>query len=636
MGFFAFYLSFCIFHQARHAFSNSLPKVKRDQAKILLASFLVAYFAALDFLPVFGIPFYPIRFIPFFIWLIITAYAIRHFKLLEVTPSIAAPAIIATLADPLFVTNAQGRVTIANQAAVNLLQTELKEVFNEPLVNFLPTASDLLEETKNLPIEKTTLISGREAVIKTKQGREIPVSVAVGVVRDEKGSPLGLAVICHSIEGLKKQVEFVSKQAKDLEETKVALLNVLEDDRELQQELRKEKTSVEEKVEERTKQLQKEQEALKETKRQVELGYLAIQKEKAKLESSINNLPIGFILTDAAEEILAVNEQAKGILGLSKAPSLRDIEKKLAGAFDLRNAFEKCRREGKTEGTEELAFEDKFLRIVLTPILMPHDHREFIGIVILIEDITQAKLLERSKDEFFAVAAHDMRTPLTAIRGNASMILQYFAGKLKDPSLREMVSDIHEASTRLINLVNDYLDTAKLEQQKIEFVKETFDLPSLVQEAIDQLKNTAAAKGLYLRLEKPKEELSPAVADKARTNQILFNLLGNAIKFTQKGGVQIKITRDGGFLAAWVVDTGVGVSSIGQRMLFKKFQQAGEQILTRETTGSGLGLYIAKLLVEGMGGKIYLESSEVGKGSSFVFTLPTAKEEMVSAKIPVP
>src|SRR4030042_3376173 len=260
LGFFAFYLSFCIFHQARHAFSNSLPKVKRDQAKILLASFLVAYFAALDFLPVFGIPFYPIRFIPFFIWLIITAYAIRHFKLLEVTPSIAAPAIIATLADPLLVTNNEGKVTIANQAAVNLLQTELKEVFNEPLVNFLPTASDLLEETKNLPIEKTTLISGREAVIKTKQGREIPVSVAVGVVRDEKGAPLGLAVICHSIKGLKEQIQSFSKQAKDLEETKVALLNVLEDDRELQQELRKEKTSVEEKVEERTKQLQKEQE----------------------------------------------------------------------------------------------------------------------------------------------------------------------------------------------------------------------------------------------------------------------------------------------------------------------------------------------------------------------------------------
>ncbi len=191
-----------------------------------------------------------------------------------------------------------------------------------------------------------------------------------------------------------------------------------------------------------------------------------------------------------------------------------------------------------------------------------------------------------------------------------------------------MISDIHSGSVRLIGLINDFLDVPRLEGGRIEFKKEKFDLSRLVQEVMDDLENTASKKGLYLRLEKIEGYLPNVLVDTERVRQVVINLLGNAIKYTKKGGVTIRIERGDGFVKAKVVDTGIGIPKENQKLLFQKFQQAGERVLARDVTrGTGLGLYIAKMLTEGMGGKIYLENSELGKGSTFVFELPIANEK---------
>jgi two-component system sensor histidine kinase ChiS len=115
-------------------------------------------------------------------------------------------------------------------------------------------------------------------------------------------------------------------------------------------------------------------------------------------------------------------------------------------------------------------------------------------------------------------------------------------------------------------------------------------------------------------------------ADQSRVKQILYNLIGNAMKFTQKGGVIINCLVQGGFVKITVSDTGPGISLEGQQLLFHKFQQTGDSIITRDSTrGTGLGLYISKLLIEHMGGEIKLEHTELGKGSVFSVTLPVAK-----------
>jgi signal transduction histidine kinase len=115
-------------------------------------------------------------------------------------------------------------------------------------------------------------------------------------------------------------------------------------------------------------------------------------------------------------------------------------------------------------------------------------------------------------------------------------------------------------------------------------------------------------------------------ADKQRIKQVIYNLLGNAIKFTDTGHITISTRQDDNFVFISISDTGRGVPAEAQRLLFRKFQQAGSSLLTRDTTnGTGLGLYISKLIVEQSGGRIGLEHSEVGKGSSFIFSLPRSK-----------
>jgi CheY-like chemotaxis protein len=265
-----------------------------------------------------------------------------------------------------------------------------------------------------------------------------------------------------------------------------------------------------------------------------------------------------------------------------------------------------------------------------------------IGTVILLADITDAKVAERSKDEFFSIASHELRTPLTAIKGNASMILDYYKDKLKDPSLREMVEDVHTSSVRLIEIVNDFLDTSRLEQGKIQFKFQSFALDKVIEQVSYEMGAVLKQKDLKLTVDKASlnlGELPLIFADPDRTKQVIYNLVGNAAKFTEKGGITIRAHKEGPNMRVLVTDTGRGIPLEGQRLLFRKFQQAGSSLLTRDTTrGTGLGLYISKLLVEGMGGKIGLEDSEPGRGTTFFFTLPLAakgKQAQAPAKVPV-
>lgn len=355
-----------------------------------------------------------------------------------------------------------------------------------------------------------------------------------------------------------------------------------------------------------------------------------LQQEQSRFLASINSLGRGFVIIDIKNNILIKNNAIDSILGLKNLEGnvllkgdIESIEKRLKASFDLKSAWEKSLAEKKTVDIKEIPFENKFFRLFLAPIMMGE---EAIGVVILIEDITEAKILDRAKDEFFSIASHELRTPLTAIRGNTAMIEQYFADKLQDQELKGMITDIHESSIRLITLVNDFLDVSRLEQGKIIFKQEEFETTSLVKEVTNELKKTAQEKNLYLRLTPPASSLPLAAADRDRTKQILYNLVDNAIKFTEKGGVEIKIDLRDKSLAVNITDTGKGIAQSQQNLLFRKFQQAGENILTRDVTrGTGLGLYISKLLTEGMGGKIWLEKSEENRGSTFVFTLPVAK-----------
>jgi signal transduction histidine kinase/CheY-like chemotaxis protein len=341
----------------------------------------------------------------------------------------------------------------------------------------------------------------------------------------------------------------------------------------------------------------------------------------------------------ANHEIIVSNPAVPRILGYGQKPwNLSDIEHDLSASMDLVANCEEAARTKHSMDFNEVMFGSKILRLSLTPVLAK---ALVIGTVLLMEDITEAKVLERSRDEFFSIASHELRTPLTAIKGNSSMILQYYGETMKDHSLHGMVDDIYSSSVRLIEIVNDFLDMSRLEQGKISFKLQPVALDKILEQVFYEMGPVLKQKKLFCKISGNATRLNslPLIqADPDRTKQIIYNLIGNAAKFTEKGGITVHAEVVGDHMKVSVTDTGGGIPVANQKLLFRKFQQAASSILTRDTTrGTGLGLYISRLLAEGMDGEVGLESSVPGEGTTFFFTLPLAlgTKRLVAAKLDI-
>ena len=358
--------------------------------------------------------------------------------------------------------------------------------------------------------------------------------------------------------------------------------------------------------------------------------------------SFLDNLNMGFIMCDVSAEVVVTNQAVQHILSQKmtgttetpKAPvahntwNIETIDSLLQPELELRKLIVRSLATNQPLEAKETNFGKRVLHLFIAPMVneLSAGEKQQIGAVILVEDITEQKVLERSKDDFLSIASHELRTPLTAIRGNASLIKKYYGDKLPDKGVEEMIDDIHESAIRLIDIVNDFLDATSLEQGKMQMTPTTFSLGELIAEVIREFHGVAALKHITVASQ-PDVASTPSVSgDRQRIKQVLYNLIGNAVKFTDKGSVTIATRADEKFVYTLVSDTGKGMPPENQRLLFGKFQQAGNSLLTQDgTKGTGLGLYISKLIMERSGGTIGLEHSEVGKGSSFVFSLPLAQ-----------
>jgi len=356
-----------------------------------------------------------------------------------------------------------------------------------------------------------------------------------------------------------------------------------------------------------------------------------LQEEHTKLEASINSLDVGFLMIDTSGGVV-MNPAVRTILGSTDSTAtqtwtLAQVDEKLGESIGLKEAVDEAISKQAPSEHKAVDYDSKILHIFVAPIVTgSQDTAAVLGAVVLIEDITQQRVLDRSKDEFFSIASHELRTPLTAIRGNARMILDYYEPDIKDDDMRSMLQDIHLSSVRLIEIVNDFLDVSRLEQGKMVFKTEAFAIDKIIEQVVYEMGVVLKEKNLYLnRTKYTLGELPEVWADPDKVKQIIYNLVGNAVKFTETGGVTIDVAPEKDVLKVMVSDTGRGIPADKQALLFHKFQQANDSLLTRDTTrGTGLGLYISKMFVEKMGGKLNLEKSEEGKGTTFSFTIPTA------------
>jgi signal transduction histidine kinase len=230
----------------------------------------------------------------------------------------------------------------------------------------------------------------------------------------------------------------------------------------------------------------------------------------------------------------------------------------------------------------------------------------------------QMQELDKLKDEFVSLASHELRTPMTAIRGSLATILEGFAGDLSKEA-REFLVAAYNENDRLIRLVNNLLNISRIESGRFDFTRAPVNLNDLMIEVVGNLSSAAKERNLYLRFT-PNSAIPMITTDGDKIREVLINIIGNAVKFTHQGGVTVGIEQKDGMITISIADTGSGISLEDQDILFKKFSQVRDSY-AQTSGGTGLGLYICKIIIEGLKGKIWLEST-VGKGSTFYFSLP--------------
>jgi signal transduction histidine kinase/HAMP domain-containing protein len=229
---------------------------------------------------------------------------------------------------------------------------------------------------------------------------------------------------------------------------------------------------------------------------------------------------------------------------------------------------------------------------------------------------------DRVKSKFLANMSHELRTPLNAILGYTELILDKIYGDVPE-KIQEALERLEKNGRHLLNLINDVLDFSKIEAGQLNLSLNEYSMKEVVQTVLTSVEALAMEKNLDLKVTVP-EELTKGMGDEQRIVQVLINLLGNAIKFTDEGEVRVEVTVSNETFLVSVFDTGPGLSEADQRMIFEEFHQA-DGSSTRKKGGTGLGLAIAKRIVEMHGGRLWVEST-LGKGSTFYFTLPVRVE----------
>jgi len=232
----------------------------------------------------------------------------------------------------------------------------------------------------------------------------------------------------------------------------------------------------------------------------------------------------------------------------------------------------------------------------------------------------ELKKLDEAKSTFLSIAAHQLRTPLTAIKGYTSMMLDGDYGKVSN-KIRGCLNILVSSSDRLINLIESLLNISRIELGRTQYNFALMQLETVVSSVMQELEMKAKAKNLKLIYDKPKRPLPLIKLDEEKIRQVVMNIIDNAIKYTPTGFVKVSLGKDDKNIIFSVKDSGMGISKDDIPNLFKKFSRA-ENAFTSHTEGTGLGLYVAKNMMQAHKGKIWVESEGDGKGSEFIFTLP--------------
>ena len=344
----------------------------------------------------------------------------------------------------------------------------------------------------------------------------------------------------------------------------------------------------------------------------------SLSKTEAILESTAD----GIIVFDNAGKATVANPAVANLLAHPTARIVGSDITTLMGnevsAEDKAMISEFLHGEEMQGPSVKIAWGKKILSASAAPVHL--ESGEDLGTVAVFRDFTKEAEIDHMKSTFVSLASHELRTPLNAIMGYAELLHENVYGPLSDRQ-QDATKRILANTNHMLSLTNNLLDRAQIEAGTLELNVADFSPAKTVDEAVSAMEILARNKDLELTSEATNDLPDTVTGDRQRVNQVVVNLIGNALKFTQKGSVHVRAySPDGNRWAVDVTDTGIGIPEEAREYIFEPFRQADESA-TREYGGAGLGLSIVKQLVEMMGGKITLDS-KVGKGSTFTIVLP--------------
>ena len=347
-----------------------------------------------------------------------------------------------------------------------------------------------------------------------------------------------------------------------------------------------------------------------------------ISTQKSKIEAMINHMSDGVIALDGKGRLIHINPAAKGLLSNIPRPGRSGFSllKKLIGAASLRQYIRK-----QEPITLEIPRESPAAVWEITLAPFKEEEGRMDGTLVVLHDVTVERAMIKRQQEFVADVSHELRTPLTTIKSYVETLLD---GAASDPQTRSrFLKVLNRESDRMVDLVQDLLELSGLDYRRREWKKTEVDLPALAGEAIEHLQQKAERETPQIELAIP-ISLPPLWGDREKVMRLFLNLIGNALQYTPAAG-KIKIgaqeINEGNGVLVYVEDNGPGIPPADLERIFERFYRV-EKTRSRDYGGTGLGLPIARRIVEAHGGEIGLESV-VGKGTRAWFSLPTAIPE---------
>ncbi len=503
---------------------------------------------------------------------------------------------------PVFTINPTGNIVDINQAAKNLSGYDEARIVGEGV--------ELLFLDKKLAKSfiKGTLKNGyaenQEMILITKNKDQIPVKASSSVRKDKEGDIIGWFLAIFDISELKKfQIDLekrVRSRTEELENARQALTNMLEDAKESREKVREEKEKIQTIISSFTD----------------PIIFIDNNKKLSLFNNSteevfgLSNNDLGKIISDENDYSL---ENFRAIIKKDyKVKKIKFVEDYGQGQQDIKdNIF----------AIEELYIKYKNLERVYRVMTSSVCNNGSIcyGYIKMFYDLTREKQIDKLKSEFISIAAHQLRTPLSAIKWIIKMVLDGDAGKLTVEQ-EELLTKGYKSNERIIKLVNDLLNVSRIEEGRFGFNFDKYDFQEVIDIAITNLEQRIAKNHFKMTINKP-FKMPKIYIDKERMTMVMQNLLDNATKYTPEyGKIEINIKKEKKLLDVTIKDNGVGIPKEDQVKLFSKFFRAAN-VKRMETEGTGLGLFIVKNIIENHGGKIIIKSEE-GKGTEVNFSLP--------------